>query len=76
MDSLLPQLLAFPPHPPPLLPLPDVEVDRGLRRIVKLLNELPAKKLTAGLSGGGGGDLLEVCDVIVFQEQSWLFALV
>ena len=64
MDSLLSQLLSFPPHPPPLIPLPDAEVDRGLRRIVKLLNEVSAKRLTSGLSGGGGGDLLDVCEIL------------
>lgn len=64
MDSLLSQLLSFPPHPPPVVPLPDAEVDRGLRRIVKLLNEVPAKKLTAGISGGDGGDLLDVCETV------------
>ena len=69
MDSLLPQLLSFPPHPPPIMPLPDAEADRGFRRIVKLLNEVPAKKLTSGLSGGGGGDLLDVCEPISSRDN-------
>ena len=75
MDNLLSQLLSFPPHPPPILPLPDAEVDRGLRRIIKLLNEVPAKRLTGGLSGGDGGDLLDVCETVIFQRQPWLFTL-
>lgn len=53
MDSLLAQLLSFPPHPPPVIPLSDADVDTGLRDIVKLLNEVSSKKLAAGLSAGG-----------------------
>ncbi|KAL8795031.1 MAG: hypothetical protein Q9195_002479 [Heterodermia aff. obscurata] len=75
MDSLLPQLLSFPPHPSPIIPLPDAEVDRGLRRIVKLLNEVPAKKLTAGLSGGDGGDLLDILDPSI-NSLPYLYVLV
>lgn len=60
MDNILAQLLSFPPHPPPASPLPDADVDKRLRGVLKLLNETPAKKLTAGLTGGGGGDLLDV----------------
>ena len=60
MDSILPQLLSFPPHPPPANPISDADVDKGLRGVLKILNEIPAKKLTAGLTGGGGGDLLDV----------------
>lgn len=67
MDSLLSQLLSFPPHPPPAIPLSDADFDNGLRGIVKLLNEVPAKKLTSGLSGGGGGDLLDVFPRLIVQ---------
>lgn len=58
MDSLLPQLLAFPHHPPPLTPVTDAEYDKQIRVIVQNLNTVPASKLTSGVSGGG--DLLEV----------------
>ena len=58
MDSILPQLLSFPPHPPPAVPLSDKEYDKQIRSVVQLLNETSAKKLTGGVSGGG--DLLDV----------------
>ena len=69
MDNILPQLLSFPPHPRPAIPLPDADVDKGLRGVLKLLNEIPGKKLTAGLTGGGGGDLLDV-DPTLFSRQA------
>lgn len=58
MDNILPQLLSFPPHPPPITPLSDAEYDKQIRGVIQLLNETPAKKLTTGVSGGG--DLLDV----------------
>ncbi len=58
MESLLPQLLAFPQHPPPLIPLTDTEYDKQIRVIVQNLNTVPASKLTSGVPGGG--DLLDV----------------
>ena len=58
MDSLLPLLLAFPPHPPPAAPLSDKDYDMQIRSVLQLLNKTSAKKLTGGVSGGG--DLLEV----------------
>lgn len=59
MDTLLPELLAFPPHPPPAVPLTDAEYDTQIRSVVKLLNQLPAKKLTGNVAGGS--NLLDVC---------------
>lgn len=59
MDTLLPELLAFPPHPPPVTPLTDAEYDIQIKNVVKLLNQLPAKKLTGSVAGGG--NLLDVC---------------
>ncbi|KAL8897331.1 MAG: hypothetical protein Q9192_002635 [Flavoplaca navasiana] len=56
MDSLLPQLLSFPPHPP--VPLVDVAYDREIRSLRKVLNDTPASLLTAGVPNGG--DLLDV----------------
>ena len=58
MDAILQQLLAFPPHPPPLTPLPDAEFDKQIKSVVQLLNQTPANKLTAGVPNGG--DLLDV----------------
>ena len=54
MNELLPQLLAFPPHPPPPQPLSDADYDRQIKSVVQLLNQTPASRLT-------GGDLLDVC---------------
>ena len=58
MDSILTQLLAFPPHPPPVTPLPDAEFDKQIKTVVQLLNQTPANKLVAGVPNGG--DLLDV----------------
>lgn len=58
MDSILPQLLSFPPHPPPAVPLSDKDYDKGIKTVLNLLSQTSAKKLTSGV--GGGGDLLEV----------------
>lgn len=58
MDAILPQLLSFPPHPPPVTPLSDAEFDKQIKIVVQLLNQTPANKLTAGVIGGG--DLLNV----------------
>ena len=58
MDNLLPQLLAFPPHPPPSQPLSDAEYDKQIKSLIQLLNQTSASKLAGGVSGGG--DLLDV----------------
>ncbi|CAL8579250.1 hypothetical protein XPA_005000 [Xanthoria parietina] len=60
MDSLLPQLLTFPPHPPPPVPLVDVAYDKEIKSLRKVLNDTPASLLTAGVPNGG--DLLDVLD--------------
>ncbi|KAL8727281.1 MAG: hypothetical protein Q9166_006162 [cf. Caloplaca sp. 2 TL-2023] len=60
MDSLLPQLLSFPPHPPPPFPLVDVAYDKEIKSLRKLLNDIPANSLTAGVPNGG--DLLDILD--------------
>lgn len=59
MDTLLPELLAFPPHPPPVTALTDTEYDIQIKNVVKLLNQLPPKKLTGSVAGGS--NLLDVC---------------
>ncbi|KAL8852723.1 MAG: hypothetical protein Q9221_002353 [Calogaya cf. arnoldii] len=60
MDSLLPQLLSFPLHPPPPVPLTDAVYDKEIRSLRKVLNDLPASLLTAGVPNGG--DLLDILD--------------
>ncbi|KAL8798856.1 MAG: hypothetical protein Q9182_006334 [Xanthomendoza sp. 2 TL-2023] len=60
MDPLLPQLLSFPPHPPPPVPLVDAAYDKEIKNLRKLLNDLPASALTAGVANGG--DLLDILD--------------
>lgn len=75
MESLLPQLLAFPHHPPPLIPVADAEYDKQIKIIVQNLNTVPASKLTSGVSGGG--DLLEVSAWFRFKSllfSGWLTA--
>lgn len=58
MESLLPQLLSFPPHPPPQPPLSDALYDKEIRNLRKALNDTPASALTSGVPNGG--DLLDV----------------
>lgn len=58
MDTLLPQLLSFPPHPEPDKPLSDAEYDKHIKNLVNNINTVPASKLTSGVPGGG--DLLDV----------------
>ncbi|KAI4129796.1 MAG: hypothetical protein LQ338_002047 [Usnochroma carphineum] len=60
MESLLPQLVSFPPHPPPPLPLSDAAYDKGIKNLRKVLNDTPANTLTAGVPNGG--DLLDILD--------------
>lgn len=60
MDTLLAQLLAFPPHPPPVTPLTEPEYDKQIRNLVQLLNQTAANKLTGAVSGGG--DPLSILD--------------
>lgn len=58
MDTILPQLLAFPPHPKPAVPPSDAEYDKQMKALIHTSNTVPASKLTSGVPGGG--DLLEV----------------
>ncbi|KAL9026372.1 MAG: hypothetical protein Q9196_004956 [Gyalolechia fulgens] len=60
IESLLPQLLSFPPHPPPPLPLSDTVYDKEIRILRKALNDTPANALTGGVPNGG--DLLDILD--------------
>lgn len=58
MDSILNQVLSFPPNPPPAVPLSDKDYDKQIRAVVQVLNATSAKKLTGGVATGE--DLLEV----------------
>ena len=58
MSALLPQLLSFPPQPFPVLPIQDATYDLEIKRLRKLLDEIPASTLTDGVPNGG--DLLDV----------------
>ncbi|KAI4134601.1 MAG: hypothetical protein LQ341_006003 [Variospora aurantia] len=60
MEYLLPQLLSFPPHPPPPLPLSDQVYDKEIKTLRLVLNEIPANALTGGVPNGG--DLLDILD--------------
>jgi len=72
MESLLPQLLAFPPHPPPVVPLTDAEYDKQVRLIVQNLNTVPASKLTSGVTRGD--DFLDVSAAFCSQEPETMFS--
>ena len=58
METLLPQLLAFPPHPPPKTPLTDAEYDKQIKALLNRLNQISANKFTSHVAGGG--NLLDV----------------
>ncbi|KAH0538475.1 hypothetical protein FGG08_004924 [Glutinoglossum americanum] len=72
MNELLPQLLSFPPHPPPLHPISDFEYDKQIRCLVQLLNKQPASLLISGVRGGG--DLLDILDPSI-NSLPYLFTL-
>jgi hypothetical protein len=58
MDKLLPSLLSFPVHPPPIQPLSDEHYDEIIKSQVKYIKKLPAKTLLQKTSGGE--DILDV----------------
>ncbi len=67
MESLLPQLLSFPPHPPPQIPLSDTVYDKEIRALRNVLNNVPANSFTGGVPNGG--DLLDVrCPLVYLQS--------
>ena len=68
MESILPQLLAFPPHPPPVVPLTEGEYDKSMKSLVRLLNGISGSKLKSGISTGD--DLLDV-SLPIFVELSY-----
>ncbi|OBT80961.1 hypothetical protein VF21_00235 [Pseudogymnoascus sp. 05NY08] len=54
MDKLLPSLLSFPAHPPPIQPVSDEHYDEIIKSQVKYIKKLPAKSLLQTTSGGEG----------------------
>ncbi|KAL3424639.1 COP9 signalosome complex subunit 3 [Phlyctema vagabunda] len=72
MDELLPQMLAFPPHPPPLKPLSDDKYDEAIRSQVTLLSKCSEKDLLGKTSGGE--DTLEVINPAL-NTVPYLFTL-
>ncbi|KAL8901998.1 MAG: hypothetical protein Q9207_004923 [Kuettlingeria erythrocarpa] len=58
VESLLPRLLSFPPHPPPQVPLSDTVYDKEIRALRIVLNSVPANSFTGGVPNGG--DLLDI----------------
>lgn len=52
MDDLLPQLLAFPPHPAPQTPLSDSSYDEGIKLQIAGCRQISDKNLLQLTSGG------------------------
>lgn len=61
MESILPQLLSFPPHPPPPQPLTEGEYEKQIKSLLRVLNATSASKLRNGVTTGD--DLLDVSSV-------------
>ncbi|TVY83781.1 COP9 signalosome complex subunit [Lachnellula suecica] len=54
MDDLLPKLLAFPPHPPPSIPLTDTQYDEGIKSHISTVKGMADSKLLLRTSSGDG----------------------
>ncbi|TAQ90685.1 hypothetical protein B7494_g1014 [Chlorociboria aeruginascens] len=52
MDDILPKLLSFPPHPPPLNPISDQRYDEEIKRHIEAVKKIPEKSLLLKTSGG------------------------
>ena len=72
MDAFLPQLLAFPPHPPPKQPLSVPEYDKQIKALVKVLNSASASKFKGKIHDKD--DLLDVLDPSI-NTLPYLYAL-
>ncbi|KAL8710885.1 MAG: hypothetical protein Q9220_004690 [cf. Caloplaca sp. 1 TL-2023] len=72
IETLLPFLLAFPPHPPPPIPIADAQYDKEVKNLRKFLNETPANQLTSAVPNGG--DLLDIIDPSI-NSLPYLYAL-
>lgn len=58
MDDLLPQILSFPPHPPPQIPLSDRQFDSAIRDQIDAVKKIKAAKFLEKTLGGA--NLLDV----------------
>ncbi|KAI4236072.1 MAG: hypothetical protein LQ352_008039 [Teloschistes flavicans] len=72
ISPLLPQLLSFPPHPPPAIPLTDAAYDKEIKYLRKILSDLPNNLLIGGVPNGG--DLLDILDPSI-NTLPYLFVL-
>ncbi|KAI4101858.1 MAG: hypothetical protein L6R37_004733 [Teloschistes peruensis] len=72
IGPLLPQLLSFPPHPPPAIPLTAAAYDKEIKHLRKALNGIPNHLLIGGVPNGG--DLLEILDPSI-NTLPYLFVL-
>jgi COP9 signalosome complex subunit 3 len=52
MDDLLPVLLSFPPHPPPIYAISDQQYDENIKSLVENLRKLSVKQLLQPTSSG------------------------
>jgi COP9 signalosome complex subunit 3 len=52
MDDLLPQLLAFPPHPALQTPLSDSSYEEGMKAQISAVKRISEKSLLQQTSGG------------------------
>ena len=72
MEALLPQLLAFPPNPPPPQALSSPEYDKQIRVLIKFLHSTSAAKLKSKVQDEDG--LLDVLDPSI-NTLPYLYAL-
>lgn len=73
IGPLLPQLLSFPPHPPPAIPLTAAAYDKEIKHLRKALNGIPNHLLIGGVPNGG--DLLEVSSLTWTRRVFYSYSL-
>lgn len=64
MDDILPKLLVFPPHPPPLTPLSDSAYDEGIKAQIASVKSISENKLVQKTSSGEN-----VLEVIILPKS-------
>lgn len=52
MEQLLQRIISFPPHPPPIVPLPDPTYDTGIKDQIAFVRATSKKSLLQKTSGG------------------------
>ncbi|KAK2625304.1 hypothetical protein QTJ16_005673 [Diplocarpon rosae] len=73
MDDLLPKILSFPPHPPPAVPLSDLQYDEGISNQIEILKKISDSKFMQQTSGGE--HILDVIDPAL-NTVSYAFILI